>query len=193
MTDISRSLLLLSLLSLPADLATALQTNHMSPRRADMVDTLHNVPVPDPYRWMEEMAAPEVVAHVRAQDSIARAYSATAERDTLREQIADIARVDRYNAPLRRGNRHFYLRFPASGPGTGPGTALLLRETERGPARAIIEPAALPEGAALAWAIPDPRGRRVAYLVTRGGSAWGTLRIREVDSASRRPLRPRRP
>lgn len=189
MTNLPRSLLLLSLLCLPADLAVALQTDHSSPSRAGVVDTLHGVPVPDPYRWMEDMDAPEVLAYVRAQDSIARAYGATGDRAAFREQIADIGRVGGYSAPLKRGNRHFYLRFPPSGPGTGPGTALLLRETEQGAARVIIDPAALPDGAALAWAIPDRDGRRVAYLVTQDGSAWGTLRIREVDSGRDLPDR----
>jgi prolyl oligopeptidase len=182
MTNLPGSILLLSLLALPAELAAAWQTGYPPAPRGDVVDTLHGVPVPDPYRWMEDMGAPEVVAHVRAQDEVARRYVATKERGALRKQVGEIARVERYAAPLKRGDRHFYLRFPASGPGTSPETAVLLRETERGPALVVIDPAALPEGAALAWAIPDPAGRRVAYLVTRDGSSWGTLRIREIGS-----------
>jgi prolyl oligopeptidase len=182
MTNLLRALLALSLPSLAADPAAALQTSNSSSGPTTVVDTLHGVPVPDPYRWMEDMGSAEVLRYARAEDSIARADVPAKERAALRKEIAEIARVDRYGAPLKRGARHFYLRFPASGPGTSPGTALLLREGERGPARLLIDPAALPAGAALAWAIPDPHGRRVAYLVTRPGSAWGTVRIREVDS-----------
>ncbi|HUF34915.1 MAG TPA: prolyl oligopeptidase family serine peptidase [Gemmatimonadales bacterium] len=182
MTNLLRALVALSLPSLAADPAAALQSSHSQPGRPGVVDTLHGVPVPDPHRWLEDMGAPEVVAYARTQDSIARAYLPAAERAALRKEIAEIARVERYGAPLKRGDRHFYLRFPASGPGTSPGTALLLREGERGAARLLIDPAALPAGAALAWAIPDPHGRQVAYLVTRPGSAWGTVRIREVES-----------
>lgn len=151
-------------------------------RRGEVVDTLHGVAVPDPYRWLEKMDAPEVLSWARAQDERARSYAAAGEVDELREEVARIAGVARYGAPLKRGDRHFYLRFPATGPGSGPGTALLVRETEKGRARTLIDPAALPEGATLAWALPDPAGRRVAYLITREGSAWGTLRIREVDT-----------
>jgi len=32
----------------------------------NVVDTLHGVAVPDPYRWMENMDAPDVVAWARA-------------------------------------------------------------------------------------------------------------------------------
>lgn len=179
-----RALLPILLLVLSAGPTPALtqDLDYSTARRVDVADTLHGLAVADPYRWMEEMDAPEVLAWARGQDQIARDYAATGDRDALRDQVARIARVDRHRPPLKRGDRHFYLRFPASGPGTGPGTALLLRETEEGPARVIIGPPTLPAGAALARAVPDPAGRRVAYLVTRDGSAWGTLRVLDVDS-----------
>lgn len=189
MTSLLRALLALTLPSLAADPAAALQIGHAAPTPAGVVDTLHGVSVSDPYRWMEDMGSPEVLGYARAQDSIARAWVPAGERAALRSEIAEIARVERYGAPLKRADRHFYLRFPASGPGTSPGTALLLRHGERGPARLLIDPAALPGGAALAWAIPDPLGRRVAYLVTEPGTAWGTVRIREADSGRDLPDR----
>lgn len=162
--------------------AVAQSLEYPPARRADLVESVHGVAVHDPYRWMEDMGAPEVVKWIRAQDELAREYAAAGDRETLRTEIARIARVERYGAPIKRGDRYFYLRFPASGPGTGPGTALLLRESGDAPARVIIDPSALPEGAALASAIPDPTGRRVAYVVTNHGSAWATLHIRDVDS-----------
>ena len=182
MRNLIRALLALTLTSLAANPAAALQSS-------GVVDTLHGVPVPDPHRWMEEMGAPEVLAFARSQDSTARAWVPADERARLRREIAENARVERYGPPLERGGRYFYLRFPVSGPGTTPGTALLLRESEAGPARLLIDPASLPTGAALAWAIPDPGGRRVAYLVTGSGSAWGVVRIREVDSGRDLPDR----
>ena len=189
MTGLIRALLALSLPSLAADRAAALQTTRSSRQPAGVVDTLHGVAVSDPYRWMENMGSPEVLAYARAQDSTARVWVPAGDRAELRKEIAEIARVERYGTPLKRGRRHFYLRFPAGGPGTTPGTALLFREGERGPERLLIDPASLPAGAALAWAIPDPRGQRVAYLVTDSGSAWGSIRIREVDSGRALPDR----
>ncbi|HEX6105637.1 MAG TPA: prolyl oligopeptidase family serine peptidase [Gemmatimonadales bacterium] len=189
MTNLIPGLLALSLPFLAAGPAAALQASHSSSGPAGVVDTIHGVPVPDPYRWMEDMGSPEVLAYARVQDSIARAYVPAGERAELRREIAEIARVERYGAPLKRGERHFFLRFPASGPGTSPGTALLLREGERGPEQLLIDPADLPAGAALASAVPDPRGRRVAYLVTEPGSRWGTVRIREVGSGRDLPDR----
>ena len=74
MTNLIRALLALSLPSLAADPAAALQTSHSSRQPAGVVDTLHGVAVSDPYRWMENMGSPEVLAYARAQDSTARAW-----------------------------------------------------------------------------------------------------------------------
>jgi len=38
-------------------------------RRADVVDTLHGVPVADPYRWLEDQQAPEVRAWIDGQNT----------------------------------------------------------------------------------------------------------------------------
>jgi prolyl oligopeptidase len=56
-----------------------------------VVDTLHGVPVADPYRWMEAMTSPAVASWTRAQDAYARAWVAGASRDSIRERIATIA------------------------------------------------------------------------------------------------------
>lgn len=181
MAGLFRTLLVLLLLVLPVAAGHAAQSLDVPrARRVDVADTLHGIVVSDPYRWMEEMDAPEVLAWARAQDGIARAFAATGERDSLREEIARIAGVERYSAPIKRGDRHFYLRFPAAGP--GPGTALLVREAEDGADRMLIDPSELAESAGLVRAVPDPAGRRVAYLITRSGSSWGTLHIRDAGS-----------
>ena len=43
-----------------------------STRREDFREILHGVEVPDPYRWLEDGAAPETRAWLSAQDEYAR-------------------------------------------------------------------------------------------------------------------------
>ena len=43
-------------------------------RTADVVDTLWNTPVADPYRWLEDDRDPEVVEWVAAQAATARNF-----------------------------------------------------------------------------------------------------------------------
>lgn len=161
--------------------------------RGDHVDIHHGVRVPDPYRWMEEMDAPETRRWVEAQDRRARAFSAgCAARSALRGEVARLANVRRYRPPWKRGDRYFYLTYRSSGgPGT-TGTQLHVREGfERrdGADRTLLAQEDLPEGTVLTRIVPGPNGRRVAYGVAREGSRWETLRVFDVERG--RPLEDR--
>lgn len=163
------------------------------PPRGDHVDTYHGVRVPDPYRWMEEMEAPETRRWVEGQDRRARDLAEEVEaRAALRDEVARLADVRRYRPPWKRGDRYFYITFQSSGgPGT-PGTELHLREGLEGgdgAGRVLLAQADLPEGTVLTRIAPGPDGRLVAYGVARDGSRWETLRVFDVERG--RPLEDR--
>ncbi|HUO87312.1 MAG TPA: prolyl oligopeptidase family serine peptidase [Thermoanaerobaculia bacterium] len=182
MTRHAQPLIALALVvgSISVSCATVPERDASPAHRGEVVEILHGVAVPDPYRWMEDMGAPAVVAWSRNQDETTRAYVAGEGREALRAHVAGVARGARHGVPARRDSGDFFLRFPATGP--GPGTTLLLRRTEDGSTREIVQTSDLPEEGHLVRAVPDPTGRRVAYLTTRVGSSWGKLRIREVES-----------
>ncbi|MDX1661337.1 MAG: prolyl oligopeptidase family serine peptidase [Gemmatimonadota bacterium] len=159
--------------------------------RGDVVDTLHGERVADPYRWMEEMTSDRTLRWAREQDAYARRFvRRIADREAIGERIERIARVRRLTAPRAAGDRLFYLRFPAAGgPGTSPGTVLHVRPRGAPGGRAdrvLIDPVAegAPDDASLSRGIPSPDGTRVAYGITRGGSRWETIRIRDVESGT---------
>jgi prolyl oligopeptidase len=80
-------------------------------RRDDIVDDLHGTPVADPYRWLEDVADPDVRGWMRAQDQFARAQlAALPGQDALRRRFAELLYVDAVSAPVRRGGRVFYTR-----------------------------------------------------------------------------------
>lgn len=157
-------------------------------QRFGTIDTLHGVGVPDPYRWLEDLDAERTTSWAQGQDEHARWFAGGyAGRQAIRDRIARIASVDRFTAPIAAGGRLFYLRFPSSGgPGMSLGTVLLMRPTESGEEqeRILLDPEAdgAPGDASLSLAVPDPAGRRVVYGISRGGSRWQTIRIRDVES-----------
>lgn len=148
-------------------------------RRVVVTDTLHGVAVPDPYRWMEDMQSPDVVAWTRAHDSHARAWTAGAVRDSVRARIATIAGSRRFGVPQRGGDRYYYLDGDASF-----ARRSLVEETADGSRRIILHEDSLPGGptARLLSAAPSPDGRWLAWGVGVNGSSWQVLRIRDLRS-----------
>ncbi|HKV75212.1 MAG TPA: hypothetical protein VJN95_11875, partial [Gemmatimonadales bacterium] len=53
-------------------------------RTQDLVDTVHGVPVPDPYRWLEDGNSDEVRAWTDAQNALTAAWL---ERSPARSAI----------------------------------------------------------------------------------------------------------
>ena len=47
---------------------TALASEYPPARRGDVVDKFHGVWVSDPYRWMEDLASPELEAWIKARN-----------------------------------------------------------------------------------------------------------------------------
>jgi prolyl oligopeptidase len=80
-------------------------------RADDIVETIHDALVRDPYRWLEDEASPEVQAWMDAQDARTRACLAGyPRRDELARRVTQLFYYDAVGAPIRHGDREFYTR-----------------------------------------------------------------------------------
>ncbi len=79
-------------------------------RREDFREILHGVEVPDPYRWLEDGAAPETRAWLAAQQEYARPFFDTPIRGRIRERLAELMKVDAMGFPFERNGYYFYSR-----------------------------------------------------------------------------------
>jgi prolyl oligopeptidase len=79
-------------------------------RREDLREILHGVEVADPYRWLEDGAAPETRAWLSAQQEYARPFLDTPIRGRIRERLAELMKVDAIGFPFERRGYYFYSR-----------------------------------------------------------------------------------
>ncbi|MCC5581936.1 S9 family peptidase [Microtetraspora sp. AC03309] len=151
--------------------------------RQPIVDRLHGVAVPDPYRRLEDAADPETIRWLTAQDDLWRAHAATlAGRDHLRARLTELADAGLVTAPLWRGERAFFLRRTAGQEHavlhvTTPGLADAPWRDE-----VLLDPWTIdPTGLTTldAWQ-PDPDGRLVAYQISRRGDERAELYVMDV-------------
>jgi prolyl oligopeptidase len=136
-----------------------------------VVDRMHGVDVPDPYRWLEDQQSSATRAWIDAQNTYTRAVlDGVPGRERLRTQIETMSQSDanRMDGPIVRGSRYFYQR---SRPGA-PGPSIVVREGLQGPERVLVDAAAVTADGSLQVQLRhvSADGRTLAYGRQRGGS-----------------------
>ena len=149
------------------------------PARVDsLVDTLHGVPVPDPFRWLEDPGSAETAAWVDAQNALTRSFLDTPERPGLVAELTRRFDYPRTLAALRRRDTYFF----SHNPGLLNQPVLHVADEPHGARRVLLDPNALSgDGTTALTAIaPSPDGRLLAYAVSEHGSDRQTIRVRRV-------------
>ena len=149
--------------------------------RLDLIETLHGFQVADPYRWLEDPAAPETIAWSQAQAELLDAWMAEPRgRPALRDQIGRLLAAGLVTAPVVRGGRWFFERRR----GDQEHPALMVREPD-GSERALIDPGALSEDGTVTldgWFV-SLEGARLAYQLSQGGDEEPLLWVLDVATA----------
>lgn len=156
-------------------------------RRGDVVDVYHGVRVADPYRWLEDQDSAETAAFITAQTAFARRFlDAIPQRARYAERLTALWDYQRLTAaPERHGDWYFFWQQS----GLQPQPALYRQAGLDGEPSVILDPNAFSADGTVAvttWAF-SADGRRLAYTLTRGGSDWQELHIRDLDSGQDYP------
>src|SRR6188508_531940 len=154
-------------------------------QREAVVDTLHGVPVPDPYRWLEAGDDPEVQHWVAEQNRHTRtALDALPERGAWHERLVALMSLPLVQAVQVRGDRLIMLEREAG----AQQSRLVVRSLADPTAGAIVlaDPAATAADAASAvdWFYAAPHGDLVAFGVSEGGTESSVLRVVRTTDGS---------
>jgi len=156
--------------------------------RGPVVDHLHGVSVPDPYRWLEDAASPTTQAWSKAQDELFTARAAGwPGREQVTATVTALLGTGSVGVPavrVRDGRTQHVLtrREP-----TAEHAVLLLRTVDTdgtSQERVLVDPVAMdPSGATTldTWSL-SREGDLLAYQVSAGGSEESVLRVLDVDT-----------
>ena len=156
----------------------------------EVVDTHWGKKVSDPYRFLENVADPEVQSWMKGQaDATAAILAKIPARDKLLARMKEIeSRSSGLTSDVRRvaSGRYFFLkRDPADNQ-----FRLVYRDKPDGPEKLIVDPEELRRKTGKPHAImdfaPSPDGRRIAYSLQVGGGEIGDLHV--VDLETGKPL-----
>jgi prolyl oligopeptidase len=156
----------------------------------EQVETMHGVAVSDPYRYMEDMADPQVKAWLGQQSGWARG---------LLDRIEGRAGVEKRLAELdaNQGDRRFNLTRTAGGAvfyllrgRKDRQVKLAMRDRLDGPEKVLVDPDVQAQRTGVPHAInffvPSWDGRYVAYGMSAGGSENASLFV--LDLRTHRPI-----
>ncbi len=150
-------------------------------RRVDVVETLHGVEVPDPYRWLEDLDSPETGEWVQAQNAVTFPYlHSLPDRKKLEEELTLLWNYQRYGLPEKHGDLYFFTRNE----GLQNQGVLYVSEGLDADPRVLLDPNTLSEDGtvSVAGAAVSPNGKYLAYGISSGGSDWREWRVRRVDT-----------
>ena len=149
-------------------------------RTVPVVDDYHGTRIADPYRWLEDLASPEVRRWASAQTALAERHLQNELRGRLLtrmmklgepwDQLAEIS-------PTRVGGFEFRL---APAPGNGRHLLTMRRVGAGGEPRVLIDPKTFGDARSITRFQVSPDARYVAYALSSGGSEWVETRIRRV-------------
>jgi prolyl oligopeptidase len=161
-------------------------------KTVDAADAYFGHTYRDPYRWLEDLANPEVEAWFKAQATLTdETLAKIAARDALADEWMQLDKL----APARFSGIHVergrvFYKKTLGGENVGK---LYYRDSWRGAEELLLDPSTVtPTGAkpgAVATInsfIASPDGKRVLLLLTAGGAEWSELRV--LDVASRKLL-----
>src|SRR6202035_3371900 len=115
---------------------TAKLTYPDAPRGA-VTDDYFGTVVADPYRWMEDVDAPQTAAWVKAEGDLTRSYlDAIPQRSAIRDAYKNLLDYERLSAPFREGKHWFYFRNG----GLQNQAVLYVSDSEKGPAHVFLDP-----------------------------------------------------
>lgn len=145
------------------------------------VDDYHGVKVADPYRWMENLDAPETAAWITAENALTQQFlGAIPARQRIHDRLTALWNYEKYGVPFKQGNAYFYFKNS----GLQNQSVLYVAPSITATPRVLIDPNKFSTDGtvALGSLSVSNDGKLVAYSTQTSGSDWQEWRIRNVAS-----------
>lgn len=149
-----------------------------------VVDDYHGTQITDRYRYLENLADPQVKAWMRAQaDHAKKVLTAIPGRDAILERIAELDGGQPFHLFVTRrwpnGDLHYHKRLASENL-----FKLYFRDAKTGQEKLLIDPEKFArskeEHYSLQFTRPSPDGRYIAYGIAASGSEETVMRILDV-------------
>jgi len=162
-----------------AQSAVAGSIDYPETKKSEVIDTIHGIKIPDPYRWLEDDNAEDTKEWVKAQNDVTFGYlDKIPERDAIKKRLTELWNYERFGTPFKEGGRYFFSRNDGL---QNQSVIYTMKKLDDEP-RVLLDPNTLSDDGTVAlsgYSISDD-GNFFAYGVSDGGSDWQTYRVRDI-------------
>jgi len=155
-------------------------------RKGDVIDDYHGTKVADPYRWLEDVDAPETHSWVEAENRVTFAYlEQIPERERIRRRLTELWDYPKFGAPFKKGGRYFFFKNS----GLQNQSVLYTQSALTAEPAVLLDPNTLSSDGTVALSILAfaEDGRTMVYGTSGSGSDWQEFRVRDVATRQDRP------
>ena len=152
-------------------------------RDTTIKDQYHDITVDDPYRWLEDEGSPSTRQWVKEQNSITRQYLDTIPfQKAIKKRLNALWDYERLNVPAKKGDFFYIMKND----GLQNQDVLYKMASLRDKGEIILNPNrfSADETASLGLYRFSKSGSLLAFQVSRGGSDWATIRVKDLESGT---------
>lgn len=150
-------------------------------KKCDSADTYFEVKIDDPYRWLENDTSPDVKAWVEEQNKVCFSYlNSIPYRNEIKERLTELWNFERQSAPFTKAGKMFYYKNN----GLQNQSVLYCKINESSPEQVLIDPNKLSDDGTVSLSTIgiSPDGKYIAYAISRGGSDWNEIFVKEIET-----------
>jgi prolyl oligopeptidase len=165
-----------SSIALAPVVAQGQQTAYPETKKIDHIDEYHGIEVRDPYRWLEDVDAPDTKAWVAAQNEVTFGYLAAIPE----QRLTDIWDYERYTTPFKEGSKYFFFKND----GLQNQSVLHMQSSLTAEPRVLLDPNTLSEDGTVALSTLSftDDAELMVYGTSTSGSDWREYFVRDVET-----------
>src|ERR1051325_4836412 len=153
--------------------------------KGDVVDDHFGTKVADPYRWLEDVDAPDTREGGAAENQVTFSYlEQLPERERIRRRLTELWDYPKYGAPFKKGGRYFFFKNS----GLQNQAVLYMQSSLTAEPQVLLDPNTLSADGTVALstlAFSDD-GSLLVYGTSGSGSDWQEFHVRDVASGQDR-------
>ena len=152
-------------------------------RKDNQVDTYFGNTIADPYRWLENDTATDVIQWVEKQNEVTFDYlSKIPFRDKIRKRLEEVWNYPKFSAPFKRGDYYFFFKND----GLQNQSVLYYQKGLNDAPMVFLDPNTLSKDGttAISGMSFSKDHKRIAFSFAKAGSDWNEIKVMDVATKS---------